>query len=202
MSDKLSLPPRLFVAEGTDRKCFRHPDDENRCIKVLHPGKNARRFWQELRYYRRLQQRKVDFQHLTHYRGLVETDQGPGAIFDLVLDDDGRVSRSLRHYLELDDAGFNAWIIAEIERLKQYFYDYWIVFHDLNPGNILVRRLGYDEYSLVVIDGVGHNHLFPLASYSAGFARRKTARVWNRRYYQWYRAYPAVVREIKPYLTP
>ncbi len=28
MSKKLQLSPQYFVAEGTDRKCFRHPDDD------------------------------------------------------------------------------------------------------------------------------------------------------------------------------
>ena len=199
MNDKLSLPPRLFVAEGTDRKCFRHPDDERLCIKVLHPDTRPGRFWRELRYYRRLQRRGVDFDHLTGFRGLVATDQGRGAVFDLVLDDDGRISRSLAHYLALNDPAFNHWIVDEIERLKQYFFDQWIVFHDLNPTNILVRRLGYDSYSLVVIDGIGHNHFLPLASYSARLARKKIVRVWNRRYRQWYENFPAVCRELKPY---
>ena len=141
----------------------------------------------------------MDFTHLTAFRGLIATDQGQAAVFDLVLDDDGRISRSLQHYLALDDASFNAWIVGEIERLKQYFFDQWIVFHDLNPTNILVRRLGYDQYALVVIDGVGHNHFLPLASYSARLARKKIVRVWNRRYRQWYEKFPIVLRELKPY---
>ncbi len=201
MSDKLSLPPPLFVAEGTDRKCFRHPGDDLRCIKVLHPETRPGRFWRELRYYRRLQQRGVDFGHLTEYRGLIDTDHGQGAIFDLVLDDDGRISRSLHHYLAQNDRGFNAWIVDEIERLKQDLYDQWIVFHDLNPTNILVKRLGFDEFNLVVIDGIGHNHFVPLASYSARFARKKMVRVWNRRYRQWYSAFPVIARSLKPYPT-
>ncbi len=187
------------MAEGTDRKCFRHPDDANRCIKVLHPDTEAGRFWREIRYYSRLQRRAVDFRHLTPYRGLTETNLGKAAIFDLVLDDDGRISRSLAYYLAENDRRFNDWVVDEIEHLKQNFYDQWIVFHDLNPTNILVKRLGFDEFRLVVIDGIGHNHFIPLASYSAAFARKKLVRVWNRRYRQWYSTFPVVVRGLKPY---
>jgi hypothetical protein len=199
MSEKLSLPPQLFVAEGTDRKCFRHPTDERRCVKVLHPDTRPGRFWRELRYYRSLQRRGVDFSHLTPYRGMLKTSLGRGAIFDLVIDDDGRISRSLHHYLGKNDAEFNARMVDEMERLKQNLYDQWIVFHDLNPANILVKRLGYDEYRLVVIDGIGHNDFLPLASYSAPLARKKLVRVWNRRYQQWYSAFPLIVRTLKPY---
>jgi hypothetical protein len=199
MSEKLSLPPQLFVAEGTDRKCFRHPTDEQCCIKVLHPDTRPGRFWRELRYYRSLQRRGVDFSHLTPYHGVVDTSLGRGAIFDLVLDDDARISRSLHHYLAQNDREFNAWVVEEIERLKQDLYDQWVVYHDLNPTNILVKRLGYDEYRLVVIDGIGHNHFVPLASYSARLARKKLVRVWNRRYQQWYSAFPVIARALTPY---
>jgi len=199
MSETLQLSPQHFVAEGTERRCFRHPDDENCRIKVLHPDSGCDRLWREARYYSRLQRRGVDFRHLTPYRGLIDTSMGKGAIFDLVIDDDAQISRSLHHYLTQNDQRFNAWIADEIENLKQNLYDQWIVFHDLNPTNILVKRLGFDEFRLVVIDGIGHNHFFPVASYSAGIARKKLVRVWNRGYRQWYAGFPLVAGDLKPY---
>ena len=199
MSDKVSLSAQLFVAEGTDRKCFRHPDHSNLCIKVLHPERRAGRFWREIRYYSSLQRRGADFKHLTRFHGLVDTNLGRGAVFDLVLDDDDRVSRSLDYYLEQNEREFNDWVVGEIESLKLNMHQEWIVFHDLNPTNILVKRLSFDEFSLVIVDGIGHNHFLPLASYSRRFARKKILRVWNRRYPQWYSAFPSVLRRLKPY---
>jgi hypothetical protein len=199
MNQKLQLSPQHFVAEGAKRRCFRHPDDETRCIKVLHPDAGVGRFWRETRYYSRLQRRGVDFRHLTPYRGLIDTSLGKGAIYDLVVDDDAQISRSLHHYLNQNDHRFNAWIVDEIENLKQNLYNQWIVFHDLNPTNILVKRLGFDEFRLVVINGIGHNHFFPVASYSAGVARKKLVRVWNRGYRQWYAGFPPVAGDLKPY---
>ena len=199
MREKLSLSPGYFVGEGTHRKCFRHPDDESRCIKVLHAEFDNRRCWREIRYYSHLRRRGVDFRHLTPCRGMIDTNLGKGLVFDLVLDDDGRISRSLEYYLEQNDRRFNEWIIAEIEQLKQNFYDQWVVLHDLNPAKILVKRLGFDEFRLVVIDGIGHNHFIPLASYSSLFARRKLVRIWNRHYRQWYERFPSVVGLLKPY---
>lgn len=201
MSETVSLSPQDFVAEGTDRKCFRHPHNADRCIKILHPECRTGRFWREIKYYLRLRQREVNFHHLTSFHGLVDTSLGKGAVFDLVLDDDGRVSKSLDYYLGLNDRSFNDWAAKEIEVLKSDLYDQWIVFHDLNPTNILVQRLGFDEYHLVVIDGIGHNHFIPLASYSSKFARKKLVRVWNRRHKQWYVAFPSVLNRLKPYLV-
>ncbi len=41
-------------------------------------------------------------------------------------------------YLTQKDKRFESWVANEIESLKQSLYERWIVFHDLNPTNILV----------------------------------------------------------------
>lgn len=199
MSAALVLTPDLFVAEGTDRQCYRHPEFADRCIKVLHAGRRGGRLRRETAYFRSLRRRGVDFTRLARYHGMVDTSLGAGAVFDLVCDDDARISPSLAARLAADDADFNHWAVAEIERLKRDFYDQWIVFHDLNPTNLLVQRLGYDSYRLVVIDGIGHNHFLPLASISANFARKKIRRAWNRRYHEWYSAWPRVEAALTPF---
>jgi hypothetical protein len=199
MSETLNLSPQLLVAEGTARRCFRHPDLSDCCIKVLHPEIRPTRVWRELRYYSGLQRRGADFTHLTRCRGLIDTNLGEGVMFDLVLDDDGRISKSLAYYLAQNDSRVNDWVVDEIERLRQDLYEQWIVFHDLNPDNILVQRISYMEYRLVVIDGVGDDHLIPLASYSPAYARRKLVQLWNSCYHQWYGAFPMVVRDLRPY---
>jgi len=201
MSDTVSLSPQDFVAEGADRMCFRHPHRPDCCVKVLHPDRRSDRFWREIKYYSRLRQRAVDFRHLARFHGTVHTNLGPGAVFELIVDDDGRVSKSLEHYLGLNERHFNDWAVGEIENLKRNLYEQWIVFDDLNPNNILVKRLGFDEFRLVVIDDVGHNHFIPFASYSPRFARKKIVSAWNLSYSQWYSAYPAVLCRLKPYLV-
>jgi hypothetical protein len=199
MGAALFLTPDLFVAEGTDRQCYRHPEFADRCIKILHAGRRSGRLWREIAYFKSLQRRCVDLTHLTRYHGVVETSLGSGAVFDLVCDDDGRISTSLAARLASDDAGFDRWAVAEIERLKANFYQHWIVFHDLNPTNLLVQRLGYDSFRLVVIDGIGHNHFLPLASLSPRFARKKIRRAWNRRYHEWYSPWPRVEAALTPF---
>ena len=155
--------------------------------------------WRELRYYAGLQRRGVDFTHLTRCRGLVDTSLGEGVMFDLVLDDDGRLSKSLAYFLAQNDRRTDNWVVDEIERLRENLYQQWIVFHDLSPENILVQRVSYKDYRLVVIDGVGDDQFFPLSSYSRVYARRKLVQLWNRCYHQWYGAFPAVARALKPY---
>ena len=199
MRTVFDLTPDLFVAEGTDRQCYRHPEFPDRCIKVLHADRRSGRFWREIAYFRSLQRRGVDFSHLSRFHGIVRTSLGDGAVFDLVRDDDGRIASSLASRLDTGDPEFNFWAVNEIERLKQDFYDQWIVFHDLNPTNLMVQRLGFDSWRLIAIDGIGHNHFLPLASFNRRFARKKIRRAWNRRYHQWYQAYPQVERVLTPY---
>ena len=90
MSEKLILSPQLFVAEGTDRKCYRHPDKNDLCIKVLHPDVRPGRFWREARYYARLQRRGALFTHLSAYHGIVDTDLGKAILhlFEFKMADD------------------------------------------------------------------------------------------------------------------
>lgn len=195
----LELTPDLFIAEGTERQCYRHPDIPDRCIKVPHAERRSGRFWREIGYFRGLQQRAVDFRHLTRFHGVVETSLGDGAVFDLVRDDDGQVPRSLASCLQANDPEFNFWAVGEIERVKQDFLDQWIVFHDLNPTNLLVKRLGFAQFRLVAIAGIGHDHFLPLVNYSRRLACRKIRSAWNRRYHQWYSAFPQVENGLTPY---
>lgn len=199
MRDRISLSADDFVGAGTDRECYRHPFRPEYCIKVLRPERHPRRFRREVRYYRRLKFRRIGWQRLACYRGMVDTNLGLGAIFDLVLDEGGEVSRSLEHYLARDDSDFNSWACGDLNALTRDLYAQWIVFHDLNPGNILVQRLDAARKRLVVIDGIGHNHFLSVASYSPGFARKKIVRVWNRRYSQWYAPWPPFAAALQPY---
>ena len=191
------LTDELFIAAGTDRSCYRHPLKPERCIKLLLPERRPGRFWREIRYFRSLQRRGANLRHIADFHGLVETSLGQGAEFDLVQDDDRQVAKTLTHHLSRHDQRFNDWAIDAINELTRYLYHHWIVVHDLNPTNILAQRLGFDDYRLVVIDGIGHNHLIPLASYSRQFARRKIMRVWNRRRRQWYQEFPAIVDQLE-----
>ena len=198
--DTVLLPASLLVGEGSYYKCFQHPTAAHYCIKVLLPHHHPVRFRRCVNYFKALHRRGIYLDHITVFHGLINTSLGKGAIFEMVLDDDMRVSKSLGHYLALNDKRFNAWVIREIESLKQILHEHWIAGYDLNPSNILVKRLGFDEFRLVVVGGIGHNQSFPLASYSRVCARKKMINAWNLGYQQWYAAYPSVLRKLKPYL--
>lgn len=197
--DTISLPASLLVAEGYYFRCFQHPTAAHYCIKLLHPQHHPARFVRRVNYFKALHRRGIYLDHIAAFHGLVNTSLGKGAIFEMVLDDDRRVSKSLDHYLALNDKRFNTWVIREIESLKQSFHHYWIAGYDLNPTNVLVKRLGFDEYRLVAVGGIGDNQAFPLASYSRKCARKKLISAWNQGHQQWFAEYPSVLTRLKPY---
>lgn len=197
--DTISLPASLLVAEGDYFSCFQHPTAAHYCIKLLHPQHHPARFRRRVNYFKALHRRGIYLDHIAAFHGLVNTSLGRGAIFEMVLDDDRRVSKSLCHYLALNDKQFDSWVIREIESLKQSLHDYWIAGYDLNPNNVLVRRLGFDEFRLVVVGGIGDNQAFPLASYSRKCARKKLISAWNQGHQQWFAEYPSVLTRLKPY---
>ena len=147
----VSLPASLLVGEGSYYRCFQHPTAAHYCIKVLLSQQQQVRFRRYVNYFKALHRRGIYLDHIAVFHGLINTSLGKGAVFEMVLDDDMRVSKSLGHYLALNDKRFNAWVIREIESLKQIFHEHWIAGYDLNPSNILVKRLGFDEFRLVVV---------------------------------------------------
>ena len=83
----IRLNRSLLIGKGSSRVCYRHPEDEGKCVKVeRHVDRSVTA--EELCRYRRLQKRGISWGNLARYHGDVETDQGPGAVFDMPLDAD------------------------------------------------------------------------------------------------------------------
>ena len=136
---------------------------------------------------------------VTPLLALVPTNRGIGAVFELVRDCDGEVSKTLDYYLRLNDEKLDAFVIREIENLKNYLWREGIVFRDLNPLNILLQNLGESDYRLMVVDGIGHNDFLPFCNYSLHLSRNKIMRTWNRKFNRWYGCYGNIIDSIKAF---
>ncbi len=103
----LELDESAPVAIGEHRKIFEHPEDRNLCIKVIWLG-GLEETQREEKHYRLLEKRNISWKLLPRFYGFVETNLGQGAIFDLIRDYDGGLSRSLGYYLatnSVDEGG-------------------------------------------------------------------------------------------------
>jgi len=101
-------------------------------------------------------------------------------VFDMPLDADGSVSRTLHYYLVSPEAeGCNAAEMAEsLIELKQYLLEHAIMVRELKPENMVFRRMGGGGCSFVLVDGVGNNQFLPVASYVKRLGRRVILRKW------------------------
>ena len=173
----LQLTDDLLIATGERRKCYRHPDDPGKCVKVSHLTKGrdmqARR---EDKYYRRYMKRGCSLEHLAAFHGRVETNLGPGYIFDLVTNLDGELSTSLGEYIR--GGSLVQSFEAELKKLRAYMFKEGIIAGDFNESNILVQEQGDGNRHLVIIDGLGNSDFIKLADYSKRFRDKKLRRKW------------------------
>jgi hypothetical protein len=179
--DIVELDPHALVGKGLHRECFVHPDNPDRCIKIVVSG-NGNENRREQAYYRELADRGVSWDMLPRFYGLVDTSLGEGAVFDLVRDFDGRISLTLRHYLASEQlTTLHATALRKaLQALKSYLLEHRIITMTLKTKNILFRLDSPETGKLVIVDNIGNSDFIPVVKYSARLARWKIERKWQR----------------------
>ena len=143
-----------FVGHGKERDCYAHPEKPEIAVKINHSKEN-KQTRREIGFYRSLRWRKkLSFERIPRYYGRINTNLGPGHMFDLIRDYNGEVSKSLLWYLEsglaLDQ------FEEDLDKLKEYFLEQELIFnHDMYAGNLLFKKDSETDGKLVVIDGLG-----------------------------------------------
>ena len=72
----IRLSEQSPLGTGRHRKCYAHPEDAQRCIKIVyHRGDGGdKEIRRELKYYAHLGRRLKDWSGIPRYHGTVETD--------------------------------------------------------------------------------------------------------------------------------
>ena len=168
-------------ARGGNRLCYVHPDNPKVCIKVRRPDftlEDCRRkkgFPRNLRPLSSFDDNREEFQVISHlvenrgeivlrhiYRcdGFVDTDLGKGLLTELVRDEDGRISLSLKQYIW--EYGNSSACKVAVEELLSFWRRHLIPSRDLLTHNVLVQQEQDGRIlRLVVIDGLGSPHFIP-----------------------------------------
>jgi len=177
----IKIDSATLVGKGLHRECFEHPDNPNWCVKIIVAG-NSNENHREAAYYRELDRRGISWEMLTRFHGLVETNLGEGAVFDLVRDYTGEVSGTLARYLKSDEltASHSAALAGALTALKAYLLENRVITMTLKTKNILFQRAVDGQGKLVIVDNVGNSDFIPAANYSAFLARLKIQRKWHR----------------------
>jgi len=189
----LALKDLEPFAIGGTRRCYVHPDEETRCVKVLRADrtpearrreargwrrlKRLRNFddqWKETKAYRHLRRRdQLDYSHVPRFYGTVATDQGTGVVTALYRDWDGAFPKNLE---ELLPSGMSPAIHAAIGEFKRWLRRELFLTRDLLPHNIIAVAENPERYRLIIVDGIGNSEFVPLSHWFACFARLKIER--------------------------
>jgi hypothetical protein len=175
------------IGMGKERMCFVHPEDPRLAVKVPIGDTNLQTR-REIRFYRRLEKRGgVDCKHIPGFHGTCRTSRGDGIVVDLIRDFDGQISRPLGWYL---GRGFPLEeFIPRLDEVHHSFVENLIIFnHDLNIGNLLVKKTSISRFHLVAIDGLGDVVAIDWLNRIPFLARRKIRRRWQRLMERLYRS--------------
>ncbi|MFW5426807.1 MAG: YrbL family protein [Methylophagaceae bacterium] len=177
----ITLSPETMIGKGLHRECFAHPDDENKCIKVVVNG-NQQETEREQSYYKLLEKRNISWEMLPRFHGNIETNMGTGAVFDLIRDHNDNVSNSLEHYLADEDyvAQNKQHLLLALAHLKLYLLENNIISMPIKSKNILYQIKNDGTGTLHIVDNIGNADFIPIASYLYYFGNKKIMRRWNR----------------------
>ena len=188
-------------AEGGNRKCFVHPNNKDRCLKVIHPGivekiKKSKPWYKKLRssdsFDDNLREQAAYNQealknenqdlwiHLAKWYGMTETSIGMASETELVRNGE-EIAETLESYLFRE--GLTCEINESIEDFHLWLRKHLIFTKNLIPHNLVIKKEN-DGMIIKIIDGLGSQAFVPLPSYSNFFAKRYIERrielMWSR----------------------
>ena len=155
---QIQISPDLLIGKGRDRACYRHPLNENLCIKVpLQPEKQTLR---ENWYFSYLRRRGVDLSLLAPYQFPVNTNLGVGAAYPLIRNKDGQVAETLKNAILSQTITYQQ-VRSRLTKLKSYLFQNRICVRDMSPSSI-VCLLDGENTNFIIIDGVMNPGINPL----------------------------------------
>ena len=188
-------------AEGGNRKCFIHPAQSDRCLKVVHPGllekiiknkpwykklRSKDSFDDNLREQEAYKQKALTannpevWKHLAKWYGMVETSLGMASETELIKNNE-KVAETLESYLFAN--GLTDEIKLAINQFHKWLRENLILTKNLIPHNLVIKKEN-GEIIIKIIDGLGSQAFIPLPNHSAFFAKRYVERrielMWSR----------------------
>ena len=161
MNTTITLSEKDYISRGLHRKCYHHPEDANKCIKVNYNEGAEEETNREIAYYKHLIKRNVSFDALAKYYGPVLTNYGNGHIFELIRDYNGETAIPLEKYLankSLTEKYFDQ-LVTGLKELKSALLKDRIITMTIKSKNNFFqqlsdrseeRRVGKEDKSQVV----------------------------------------------------
>lgn len=204
----LKLDSTLYFSKGYCRSCYFHPSDDNLCVKIADfstPKRNKgilKAIQRENDYYKSLQKKLTNWEHLSQYYGDVETNLGQGSLYQMIRDDNGNVAKNLDTYFN-ENSFMNEYeetLIKEFRNLYIYLQQNQIMTTAIFPRNIVAKRNG-DAIKLIIIDDIGNTEFLKISELSKFFATKKLNRKWTKMATFITKKYPQVSENLVKSLT-
>lgn len=178
----LKLTEELFYGKGTHKKCYRHPDDSKKCIKMAYSAYGQKDLDRELAYLKVLNSRWGGKSILPEYYGTVETTLGIGHVYEFIINHDGSSCKTLEDFLNDEEVlkeNYNM-LHQALLNLKAYLLENGIITMGLFPENILFQKNDKGIYVIRLVNDMGSAALIPLEYYIGFIARIRINKRWNR----------------------
>ena len=174
----INLKDTTPIATGTNRACYIHPQDGQKCIKITISG-NHKESNREIDYYKFLQKQNISWDMLAQFYGVIDTDMGDGEVVELIRDENGEISKSLDYYFRKSDVDME-FFIKKLLDMNRYLEKENIYIKDLNAVNIVYQK-GTKNERLVIIDGLSHSNYIPFGRH---FVKKKIQQSWEHLIYK------------------
>lgn len=125
-----------FIGKGAKRMCFEHPDDSNKCVKVVVRSCDEHLLYRELNTY--LFVKPILGEYIVVYETeLMDTNLGKGLVCQLLRDDGGEYSKSLLYYVR--EKKVDSEILNQIQYFAGCLVEHEVFFYDFNLQNFIVQ---------------------------------------------------------------
>ncbi len=173
----LILEEKHIIGQGKDRICYIHPDDSDKCVKIIKVNRSHKQSIREHSYYKFMERKNKDMRFLSKFYGKVNTNLGFGLVFELCRDSDIKISNSIGYYFENNLYEESLSIIDNLKKLRKNLTKNTIVFTDFNSNNILYKT---ETKTIMVIDGIGNYDFIKISDYFERLAKNKINRRFDR----------------------
>ena len=181
-------------ALGGNRRCFIHPNNNYRCLKVS-LEEQSKKVKQNAPWYKKLRSEKSfddnlreqkayaqralrkdnsdKWKHLAKWYGMVETSIGPASETELIRDNQNNIASTLEAYLF--SYGMTDEIKIALGEFESWLRSSLVLTKNIIPHNLV---LGYEGEKIVlkIIDGLGSKSYLPLTQISDVFAKKYVER--------------------------
>ena len=188
-------------AEGGNRICFVHPNNSDRCLKVIHKGllekiKKNKPWYKKFRSlesfddnlrerdgYNQKALKKNDpevWKHLAIWYGMKETSIGMASETELIRNGD-EIAETLESYLSKN--GLTIEIKNAIKDFQSWLREHLVLTKNLLPHNLVLKKEN-NKIIIKIIDGIGSHAFIPLPVLFRFFAKRYVEKriklLWSR----------------------